>query len=511
MKYLLEIRLNVNRLNELEELILKKTKINSQNLKSYRIIRESIDARKKDDVCYNLGILVETINPVKNKVLEIYKEPSIMQYPKWKDSLRPIIIGFGPAGMFSALYLARANAKPIIIERGEQVEKRKQKIQAFFESKVLDTESNVVFGEGGAGTFSDGKLQSNIKNEWNYFVLNEMVKHGANSDVLTSNYPHVGTDKLEIVVKNIREEIISLGGEFFFSTIFTDYEELADCLVVKTNKNHQFKTHHLLLGIGHSAVDTFELLAKKGVEMEAKPFSMGVRIEHLQKNISEAQYGKYANNLPPAPYKLACHLKERSVYSFCMCPGGYVVASANKNDTIVTNGMSYSDRAGTNANSALLVEIKPEDYYVNSPLDGFKFQEKFEKKAFSMSNDYRAPANLVGEFLQDKVAQAARSVVPTYPHQVIFTDLKQVLPNYVVESLKEALPIFDKKIKGFADSDAVLTGVETRSSSPVRILRKDYMSSQKYLYPMGEGAGYAGGIMTSALDGLKLAIKINNS
>lgn len=508
--YLLEIKVKVKKNINLEEEIIKKLRISKTNILDYKIIRESIDARDKANVFYNFGIKLTLNKEIKNKALSSYNAPKQMEYVSWSDELRPVIVGFGPAGMFSALYLARSNARPIIIERGEEVEKRKEKISTFFNQKKLDKESNVVFGEGGAGTFSDGKLQSNIKNEWNYFVLNEFVKHGANEDVLTSNYPHVGTDKLEIVVKNIREEIKSLGGEFYFSTLFNDFEELSDCLIVKTNRGIEFKTHHLLLGLGHSAVDTFNMLNKKGIKMEPKPFSMGVRIEHLQDDINKMQYGDFSKILPPAPYKLACHLENRSVYSFCMCPGGYVVASANNPNTIVTNGMSYSKRDGINSNSALLVEIKPEDYYNGNPLDGFSFQEKYEKLAYGIANDYRAPANLIKEFLNEEIARTERKVKTTYPHGIVMANLKDVLPDFVVSSLQEALPIFDKKMPGFADNDAILIGVETRSSSPVRISRENYRSSQRFLYPMGEGSGYAGGIMTSALDGLKVAMFISN-
>lgn len=514
MKYLYNLKINVKDLNNVEEILLKKLKINKNELISYKIIKKSIDARDKEDVSYNLRLEINLKNKNNNKKLEKYIEPNVF---KMTDELylkndRPIIVGFGPSGMFAALILAYANAKPIIIERGSKVEKRKEIINNFYENQILDEESNIVFGEGGAGTFSDGKLQSNIKNEYNNFVLNEFVKFGANENILIDSLPHIGTDILEIVVKNMRKHIISLGGEFYFDTKFEDYEKDDSNIIVNTinrdNVKQQFRTNHLILAIGHSARDTYKMLYNHKLKMEPKAFSMGVRIEHLQEDINDIQYGKFSKYLPAAPYKLACHLEDRSIYTFCMCPGGYVMPSQNEKGTIVTNGMSYSKRDGINANSALLVEVKIEDYYKNSVLDGLYFQEKYEKLAFDISKDYRVPINLLKEFCNDEVAIEYRKVKPTIKSGYVFADLRKCLPDFVVKTIKEGIKLLDKKMNGFYDDDAVLSAVESRSSAPLRILRDNFMSSEDDIYVIGEGAGYAGGIMTSAIDGIKCALHI---
>lgn len=321
--------------------------------------------------------------------------------------------------------------------------------------------------------------------------------------------PHVGTDYLEKVVRNIRLEIESLGGEFHFSTTFTDFTCDNGVLTIQCSNDLSLQTNHLLLGLGHSARDTIRTLHQKGLTMEPKPFSMGVRIEHQQNRINKMQYGNYAKFLPPASYKGVIHLKDRSVYTFCMCPGGTVMASASEPNTIVTNGMSERNRDKANANSALLVNVTPEDYYKDSPLDGLDYQEKYEKMAFDVAGDYRAPGNMVGEFLEHRVAKTYRSVKPSYPHGIVYCDFERCMPKYVVDAMREALPLFDRKMRGFADPEAFMTGIETRSSSPVRMLRNDNrMSNISGIYPMGEGAGYAGGIMSAAIDGLKTAIQI---
>lgn len=514
MKYNLNLNVLVEDFKNLRQIIIRKLNIKDKNLINYYFSRQSIDARDKSRVLYNLAIVIELDKPIKHKLLTPYKELEDLKVPTLCHKYRPIVIGFGPSGMFCSLYLALAGLKPIIIERGDKVEVRTQKIKDFFDNKILDEESNVVFGEGGAGTFSDGKLQSNIKNEFNRIVLKELVSCGASEKILYSNYPHVGTDVLEKVCVNLRNKIISLGGEFHFNTLFYDYKEEDNLKIVYTKCNNEiitFKSDIVVLGLGHSAFDTISMLYNKGLKIEPKPFSMGVRIEHLQENINISQYGhKYAKMLEAAPYKLACHLPNRSVYTFCMCPGGYVVASQNSKNTIVTNGMSYSARDGVNANSALLVEVKPEDYMVNSPLDGFYFQHKYEALAYNIAKDYRAPANLVKEFLNEEVADNIRTVKPTYPHGIVMSDLNECLPKFIVDSLKEALPLLDHKLHGFADGDAVITAIESRSSSPIKIPRLDYLSNINHLYVIGEGAGHAGGIMTSAIDGLKCALSIIN-
>lgn len=485
--------------------------LSENEIDDFKILRSSIDARKKSQIVYDyrfyLKIKTDKASLLHNPDITLYEKPEPMHYSHWPHTLPPVIVGFGPAGMFAALYLARCQANPIVIERGSCIENRKKEVEDFLQHKNLNENSNIQFGEGGAGAFSDGKLTTNLHNSLIQFVLDEFYKHGATEDVTYMSNPHVGTDYLEKVVKNIREEIISLGGKVFFNTQFLDFHPNKDYIKILCNNNLEFNTQHLLLGIGHSARDTMRHLFQKGIPMEAKPFSIGVRVEHPQKQINEIQYGRFAKYLPAASYKTAIHLKNRSVYSFCVCPGGEVMASTSEKNSIVTNGMSRKKRAGQNANGAILVNVNPEDFYKTSPLDGVDYQEKYEKLAFEIAKDYRAPANLMKEFLQGTIAQKTRSVTPSYPHGVIYCDLNRCLPAFVVKSLREALPLIDRKLNGFCQADAVLTGIETRSSSPVRILRNEQReSSIKGLYPIGEGAGYAGGITSAAIDGLKTAI-----
>ena len=490
-----------------------KNKFNIDDFK-YKVLLKSIDARDKNNVIYLYNVMVETNKKLVGKNITNFVERLYeLEYPRYPHKDRPIVVGFGPSGMFSALYLARCGAKPIIIERGSKVEDRKQRVEEFLEKKVLCENSNVQFGEGGAGTFSDGKLTTNVKDKLINFILYEFYKHGAKEEILYESHPHIGTDYLELIVKNIREEIISLGGEFYFDTVFLSYKNnvaLAKNLI--DNKEISFNTNHLLLGIGHSAKDTIRYLYNNmNINMEPKAFSMGVRIEHKREDINNSQYGKFSKYLPSAYYKLACHNNDRGIYTFCMCPGGFVLASTSDKESIVTNGMSNNDRMGDNSNSALLVDVRVNDYYKNSPLDGIDYQEKYEKLAYSVAKDYRAPANLVKEFLNNEIAKEERSIKTSYPHGVIFTDFYKVLPEYVVDNLKYGIKEFDKKLRGFNNPDAILVGIESRSSSPVRILRDENReSSIKGIYPIGEGAGYAGGITSSALDGLKTAISIIN-
>ncbi len=493
--------------NRLEDIIKEKYKLNKF---SFKIIQKSIDARHKDDIKIIYKLMIETDKALKGNNILPYKEEKIeLSYPKW-EGLSPIIVGFGPAGMLAALYLARCNAKPIIIERGSKIEERKKEVNEFLNHKVLNSNSNVQFGEGGAGAFSDGKLVSNVKSPLIKFIFNEFYLHGAKENILYEAKPHIGTDYLEIVVKNIRLEIEKLGGKFYFNHKFIDAKRINDELIVKVEGLEDLKTNHLLLGLGHSAKDTIRhMYNEMNINMEQKAFSMGVRVEHPKDLINEAQYGKFHKYLPAAYYKLSCHKNDRGIYTFCMCPGGYVLASASDEKTIVTNGMSNNDRANFNSNSAILVDVKPEDYNKGNVLDGIDYQEHYEKLAYEISNDYRAPANLIKEFLNDEVAKELRSVKTTYPHGLCLTDLAKCLPSYVIEGLKDGILEFDKKLHGFNYDDAILIGIESRSSSPVRILRnEDLEASIKGIYPMGEGAGYAGGITTAALDGLKVAMKI---
>ncbi len=484
----------------------------------YKILLKSIDARDKANVKLVYNLMIETNEKIHNKNLVPFKDKKIdLEYPKYPYNDRPIIVGFGPAGMFSALYLARCNARPIIIERGSKIEIRKEKVNDFLKNKVLSPNSNVQFGEGGAGTFSDGKLTTNLKDPLINWILNEFYVHGAKEDVLYDSKPHIGTDYLEIIVKNIRLEIESLGGEFYFDTKFLSFNknDLGLDILAKSTINdmeYHFKTNHLLLGLGHSAKDTIrDLYNKMNLNMEQKAFSMGVRIEHPKELIDKAQYGEFYKYLPAAYYKLSTHKNDRGIYTFCMCPGGYVLASQSDLNTIVVNGMSNNDRKSINSNSAILVDVKPNDYDKGNVLDGIDYQEHYEKLAYSLSNDYRAPANLVKEFLADDVATSLRSVNTTYPHGLFFTDLRKCLPGFVVDGIKSGILDFDKKLKGFNNPDSILIGIESRSSCPIRILRdKNGESSIKGIYPIGEGAGYAGGITSAALDGLKAALKIVN-
>lgn len=503
------LRVLVSNDKSLYEIIKEKYRIKNFN---YRISSRSIDARNKKEIYFVYRLLIETNEKIKDKnVIIVEKKNENLIYPIWKEKLNPVVVGFGPAGMFAALYLARCKANPIIIERGKKIEERKVDVDTFMKEKVLNPNSNVQFGEGGAGAFSDGKLTTNIKNPLINFILEEMVKHGAKEDILYDAMPHVGTDYLVDVVANIRKEIIELGGKFYFETTFVDAISVNDNLVVKTDNNLEFETNHLLLGLGHSAKDTIRhLYNKMEMKMEPKAFSMGVRIEHPRDLIDRAQYGEFTSVLPPAYYKLAHHTIDRGVYTFCMCPGGYVLASQADEHTIVTNGMSNQSRDNFNSNSAVLVDVKPNDYYINSPLDGIDYQEKYERLAYDISKDYKAPANLVKEFLNDEIASELRSVNTTYPHGLIFTDFNKCLPDFVVSSLKEGIVAFDKKLKGFAFDDAIMIGIESRSSCPIRMIRDENReSSIKKIYPIGEGAGYAGGITSAALDGLQTAISIS--
>lgn len=507
------IKIPVAEAKNIKNLVCKQFRIRTEDLDGFRIVRQSVDARKKNNVLYNYQVEVT----IPDNYRSLLNSPDAtecvaakeMAYPSWQHDRQPVVVGFGPAGMFAALYLARCGAHPIIIERGERIEERQQSVQRFLQTKVLNPNSNVQFGEGGAGTFSDGKLNTNVNSEFNQFILNEFYQHGAPEEVTYQQNPHVGTDYLSKVVKNIRTEIESLGGEFHFNTIFDAFEKDGEELRIHCNNDKTFVTNHLLLGLGHSARDTIRMLHAHGVLMEPKGFSIGVRMEHLQRDINRMQYGQAANLLPPASYKGVVHLKDRGVYTFCMCPGGTVMASASEEGTIVTNGMSEHKRDKANANSALLVSVGPEDFLQGSVLDGIDYQEKYEQLAFRMAGDGRAPGNLVGEFLKGQIATRHRKVVPSYPHGLYYGDFSRCLPDYAVYALREALPLLDRKLPGIANVDTVLTGVETRSSSPVRIIRnEERISSVSGIYPIGEGAGYAGGIMSAAIDGLKTAISL---
>ena len=487
-------------------------KISGSKIRKLSLVRRSIDARKKPDVriIYTIDV---TIDGSEQKILRQSgcKKASIVEktyykVPQSSSNERPIVVGFGPAGMFAALVLAMAGLRPIVLERGEDAKSRHEKVSHFFATGELDTRSNVQFGEGGAGTFSDGKLNTGVNNIRIGWILEQFVKAGAAEDILFDAKPHIGTNVLLEVVQNIRQRIISLGGEVHFKTQVTGICAENGVLTGLETNAGLIPCNHAIFAIGHSARDTFEMLHDLGIKMEPKPFSMGVRIEHKQETIDKAQYGSAELPLPPADYKLVKHLDNETVYTFCMCPGGYVVAAASEEGGVVTNGMSYADRGGENANAALLVTLNPEDFPFEGVLGGMQWQRQIEQKAFAVSNSYHAPAQLVGDFLAKKPSIGAGSVTPTYQPGVTWCDLHDVLPDKITNALAEAIPQLDRNLKGFADADAVLTAPETRSSSPVRILRDETrMGSIQGFYPSGEGAGYAGGIMSAAIDGMQSA------
>ena len=494
-------------------------KISNSKVRHIKLVRRSVDARKKPDVriVYTVDVAIEGSE---QKILKrsgckrAAIAPSSYYKPPQKVPLqkRPVVVGFGPAGMFAGLILALAGQRPLILERGEDAATRHQKVQKFFETGILDIKSNVQFGEGGAGTFSDGKLNTGINNPRISWVLEQMVAAGAAEDILFDAKPHVGTDVLLTVVQNIRQRIISLGGEVRFNTRVTGIRHEDGKLTGLLADEEIIDCDRAILAIGHSARDTFAMLNNLGITIEPKPFSMGVRIEHLQQTVNEAQYGKNDPVLPPADYKLVKHLDEETVYTFCMCPGGYVVAAASEDGRVVTNGMSYSDRGGENANAALLVTLNPKDFPYDGPLGGVQWQQEIEEAAFQVSGSYKAPAQTVGDFLAKRPTREAGAVRPTYRPGVVWCDLHKVLPEKITDALEKAIPMLDSNLKGFAHPDAVLTAPETRSSSPVRIVRDETKQSASLLglYPAGEGAGYAGGIMSAAIDGILCAEALLN-
>lgn len=518
-----EIRLS---LDEEETLLIKKAakilKINEKYIKSCKIFKKSVDARKKDDVHFSYSLDLELTldeeqiaSKCKSQKVQTVK-PYIYELPenKRQSKFRPVVVGFGPAGMFAGLILALSGLKPVILERGKAIEARKADVEKFWTKKLLNEESNVQFGEGGAGTFSDGKLTTGIKSPFIKKILEELYEAGAPEEILYSSKPHIGTDRLEIVVKNIRKKIEALGGEVRLECKMTKIIA-ANGFVHGVTYEHggeavDFETDTVIAAIGHSARDTVEMLYSMGIEIMQKPFSVGARIEHPQKLINASQYGKFANHpkLGAADYKLACHsLHERGAYTFCMCPGGTVVAAASEKEGVIVNGMSSLARDGENANSALLVGIEPKDFPSEHALAGIYYQREIEHKAFLLAGgDYSAPAQLVGDFLKGTESKRLGDVKPTCPTGVTLTSLDECLPERVSATMKSAIVEMDKKLNGFKLYDAVLTAPETRSSSAVRILRDDLLQCNiRGLYPCGEGAGYAGGIISAAVDGVKCA------
>lgn len=506
-----------------------------ESLKNIIIYRKSPDLRKKSEPYFVYTIDAEVECKVKiNKpeITVINKNENLYNYyvsqlsTKAKQiDVRPVVVGFGPAGMFATLALVEAGYKPIVLERGQKVENRVKSVKDFHEKGLLNVESNIQFGEGGAGTFSDGKLNSLIKDKDTVgrFVLETFVKFGAPEEILYKNKPHIGTDILRKVVKNIREYIVSKGGEVHFDTKMTQIliseGEISGVKTVVASDHlsveKEIATKCVILAIGHSARDTFAQLKAQRIAMEKKPFSVGVRIEHLQEAIDRSQYGECAALMRrlngAADYKLSHRASNgRGVYTFCMCPGGFVVGAASEEGRLVTNGMSNFDRAGRNANAAVLVGVSPEDFPGEDVLSGVEFQRKLEGAAYSLGGKtWRAPCQLVGDYILGRESKSAGKVEPSFSNGYKFADLNEILPQYVAQALKEGITAFGKKINGFDDYDAVLTGCETRSSSPVRILRDEKGSSVsvKGLFPAGEGAGYAGGILSAATDGIKVVEK----
>jgi len=498
-------------------------RISVSKIRKLSIVRRSVDARKKPDVkiVYTVDV---SVDGNENKILKqsgckraalandkYYKVPKSAKEPK----NRPVVVGFGPAGMFAGLVLAIAGLRPLILERGEDAQTRHEKVQKFWQTGELDAKSNVQFGEGGAGTFSDGKLNTGVNNPRIGWILEQFVKAGARENILFDAKPHVGTDVLLTVVQNIRQRIIFLGGEVRFNAQVTGFfQENGAITGLEINHNETVSCDQVAFAIGHSARDTFQYLQEIGIPLEAKPFAMGVRIEHPQQVIDASQYGCHNPVLPPADYKLVKHLEDETVYTFCMCPGGYVVAAASEEGGVVTNGMSYADREGENANAALLVTLNPKDFPSQDPLAGMYWQQEIERKAYiTGGSNYRAPAQRVEDFLAGRPSKHAGAVKPSYQPGVTWCDLHSVLPEKITNALEKALPQLEGSLKGFTNPDSVLTAPETRSSSPVRIIRDTSRQSVglRGLYPAGEGAGYAGGIMSAAIDGMMSAEAIIES
>ncbi len=497
-------------------------KINQKYINTLTIYKKSIDARKKENIHFTYAVDLtigldeeQIVSKCKSNKVQLTK-PYIYEIPENKRSskYRPIIAGFGPAGMLAGLILAEAGLKPIILERGKDIDARQKDVNEFWTKRRLDEESNVQFGEGGAGTFSDGKLTTGIKSPFIRKVLDELYEAGAPEEILYSSKPHIGTDRLAVVVKNIRKKIEKLGGEVWLETklekliVYNGFVQ--GIQYTKNGKASDMEADSVIMAIGHSARDTVEMLYNLGAEIIQKPFSVGARIEHPQSLINKAQYGKFAGHekLGAADYKLSYHgLHERGAYTFCMCPGGTVVAAASEKEGVIVNGMSSLARDGENANSALLVGIEPCDFPSEHPLAGIYYQREIEHTAYLLAGgDYRAPAQLVGDFLAGKESKELGSVNPTCPTGVTLTNLDECLPQKVSATMKSAIVEMDKKLNGFNMYDAVLTAPETRSSSSVRILRDEFCQCNiSGVYPCGEGAGYAGGIVSAAVDGIKCA------
>ena len=504
---------------DLQKCAAEKLHCRAEEISDFAIAKKSVDARNKHNVHFVYSVDCNVANRVStDKDIEILPEPEKLTFKIKNDGVRPVVVGSGPAGMFAGLALAEAGLKPIILERGADVDTRRQKVEIFWKTGSLDSETNVQFGEGGAGTFSDGKLMSGIKKDkFTAKVMHELYEAGAPAEILYLAKPHIGTDNLRVVVRNIRRKIEELGGEYRFCSKLEDLVIKDGCLtavkVKANNEVYELPAERLFLAIGHSARDTFEMLYRRGVYMTQKPFSVGARIEHKQTMINAAQYGAAAQSpyLGAADYKLAVHLPSgRSAYTFCMCPGGTVVAAASEPGRVVTNGMSEFARDKENANAALLVGVGEADFGSEHPLAGMYFQRKLEERAFVLGGkNYHAPAQLVGDFLQEKASTHGGEVRPSYAPEVAWCDLGALYPEEIAAAMRAGIAEMAKKLRGFDTHDAVLTGAETRSSSPVRIVRDDTMQCNiRGIFPCGEGAGYAGGITSSAADALKVVFSL---
>ncbi len=510
----------------IKKAVIKELRVDSNSIEKISLFRRSIDARKKDNVRFIITADVY-LNIDENKALSrsrsknaFITKPYEYKIPQHKPlKLRPVIIGFGPAGIFAGLTLARAGEKPIIIEQGADCDQRIKDVESFIKSGSLNTQSNIQFGEGGAGTFSDGKLNTGTKDIRARHILNEFYVHGAPEEILYNAKPHIGTDKLREVIKYIRKEIIELGGDVFFNTKFTSLiiknNEVKGIEIESNGKKTIIDTDNVILAIGHSSRDTLRMLYNNSIFMEQKSFSVGARIEHLREKIDKSQFGSFAGNnrLGAAYYKLNTQTSNgRGAYTFCMCPGGTVVPASSEENMVCVNGMSEFKRDAVNSNSALLVSVNPDDFGSEHPLAGIEYQRKIEKKAYDYGGGaYTAPVQRVGDFLNKTQSTGFGNVKPSYQRGTAFAQMDSILPEYVTYSMRDAIVALDRKLKGFADPDALLTAAETRSSSPVRITRNpDTLQSVsvKGLYPCGEGAGYAGGIISAAVDGIKCAEKV---
>lgn len=514
-----KVSINNNTIEELKHKTATKLKIKKEDIKSLEILKKSIDARDKNNIYYIYEVEIKVINEEKilnkNASYDIYLSSNeeykinILDNKKMKN--RPVIVGTGPSGLFCAYMLSMYGYKPIIIERGEKVEDRVKTIEEFWKTGKLNKNSNVQFGEGGAGTFSDGKLNTLVKDKGYRMkkVFEIFVECGAPKEILYENKPHIGTDLLRNVIINIRNKIINYGGEFRYNTTLTDLViEDGKITSIKVNNNEIIPCDNLILAIGHSARDTFKMLNEKGINMVSKPFAVGIRIQHPQKIIDKGQYGINSNILPPSSYKLTYKAKDnRGIYSFCMCPGGFVVNASSEEGRLAINGMSNYKRDSLNANSAIVVTVSENDYGTNL-FDGVNFQRRLEENAYKYGNG-NIPSQLLKDFFDNKKTTKIGKVNPIFKGNYTFSNINDILPKYICDDIKEAITYFDKKIKGYKYDDAIISAVESRTSSPIRIIRDDnYMSNIKGIYPIGEGAGYSGGITTSAMDGIRAFEKI---